>query len=295
MNISLIGTGLMGQPMAEKLLEAGHGVTVYNRTAEKTRLLVEKGAVAAQSVNEAIQASPCTILMLSDFEAIVEAVFYANKDLDVSGKTFIQMGTIAPDESIDIGERITNRGGEYLEAPVLGSIPQVRAGELIILVGSTTSQFSRWERCLQNFGPQPVYAGGVGQAAAMKLALNQLIASLTAAFSLSLGIILQHRIDVKLFMNILRESALYAPTFDKKLNRMLQHDYSNPNFPIKHLLKDIRLIIAEARKCGLKPDAVAGLADIVEEALKKNYGEQDYSSIFEALVPFSGGHAGSRN
>lgn len=285
MNITLIGTGLMGAPMAEKLIEAGHAVTVYNRTVEKTADLASKGMRVAPSVNDAIAASEAIILMLSDYDAIVETIFYANKDLDVSDKTIIQMGTIAPDESIDLNERIVNRGGAYLEAPVLGSIPQIRDSKLIVMVGSTPDLYGKWREFMTIFGNDPIHAGDVGKAAAMKLALNQLIASLTASFSLSLGLVLKHGIDVEKFMGIVRQSALYAPTYDKKLKRYLEHDYLNPNFPTKHLKKDVDLIIGEAKKCGLQADALKGVQNIIQKAMKRGYSDTDYSSLFEAVAP----------
>lgn len=285
MNISLIGTGLMGGPMAEKFLEAGHALTVYNRTVKKAANLQRNGAVVAPSVNDAIAASDSILLMLSDYDAIVETIFYANRDLDVAEKTFFNFSTIAPDQSIDLHERIVNRGGFYLETPVLGSIPQVREGSLIVMVGSTGELFRKWREFLSVLGPDPIQVGEVGKAAAMKLALNQLIASLTASFSLSLGLILRHGIDVEQFMRIVRKSALYAPTFDKKLKRYLAHDYSSPNFPTKHLKKDVDLIVEEAEKCGLQPDALRGVQDIIEKALEKGLIETDYSSIFEAVSP----------
>jgi len=93
-----------------------------------------------------------------------------------------------------------------LEAPVLGSIPEAKAGKLIVMVGGSTEQFHRWSELLQNFSSEPVLIGLVGAAAAV--ALNQLIASLSAAFALSLGFVQHQGIDIDLFMQILRGSAL---------------------------------------------------------------------------------------
>ena len=92
------------------------------------------------------------------------------------------------------------------------------------------------------FSPQPLHIGPVGSAAAIRLAMNQLICSLTTSFALSLGLIIREGIDIDIFMKILRDSALYAPTFDKKLQRMLERNYENPNFPAKHLLKDTNIL-----------------------------------------------------
>ena len=114
------------------------------------------------------------------------------------------------------------------------------------MVGSTPVQFERWKELLQNFCPEPIYVGEVGTAAAMKLALNQLIAGLTSTFALSLGFVRLSGLKVEQFMDVVRQSALYAPTFEKKLARMCEGNYANPNFPTKHLLKDTNLFLNQA-------------------------------------------------
>ncbi len=118
----------------------------------------------------------------------------------------------------------------------------------------------------------------------MKLALNQLIASLTASFGLSLKFIQKNNGDLDLFMNILRESALYALQFDKKLSNFLKHDYSDPNFPTTHLLKDVNLMIQASEASGLETAALDGARRIIRHALDKGYGDVDYSSLVEGIV-----------
>ncbi len=161
------------------------------------------------------------------------------------------MATIYPTESKEIRDEVVACGGEYLEAPVLGSIPQVKSGSLIVMVGASPEQYEKWSGLLKVFSPEPLHIGAVGSGAAIKLAMNQLIGSLTTAFALSLGLIVREGIDVDLFMQIVRDSALYAPTFDKKLQRMLERNYENPNFPVKHLLKDTNIFINAAESVGI--------------------------------------------
>jgi 3-hydroxyisobutyrate dehydrogenase len=186
---------------------------------------------------------------------------------------------------MDLNEQVIASGGEYLEAPVLGSIPEAVSGGLIVLVGSSPEQFEHWSGLLRCFGPEPLLIGPVGQASALKLALNQLIASLTAAFSLSLGFVQRKGIKVDLFMKILRESALYAPTFDIKLQRMLERDYSNPNFPTRHLAKDIDLFLSEAKGMNLQSAGLEGLDRLVKMTLDDGMSDMDYSALFNTINP----------
>ena len=285
MRVAFIGTGLMGQPMAERVLTAGYEMVAFNRTRGKAEPLESLGAKIAQSAKQAIDFAECIILMLTDAKAIQEVFFKKSKEPDLRDRTVIQMGTISPAESIGLREQILQRGGDYLEAPVLGSIQEARAGNLLVMVGAAKSQFEHWSGFLKCFGPEPLMIGEVGKASALKLALNQLIASLTASFALSLGFVQRQGVEVDLFMKILRQSALYAATFDKKLMRMLDRDYGNPNFPSKHLLKDVELFRNEGEKVSLELSTIQGILRLLSLTLEKGFADSDYSALFEAVSP----------
>jgi 3-hydroxyisobutyrate dehydrogenase len=288
MKVALIGTGLMGRPMAERVLALGYHLAVFNRSRNKAEPLRPSGALIVASAAEAIAAAECVILMLTDGAAIREVLFNSEPTPDLKGRTVIQMGTISPTESIGFHKKVRERGGDYFEAPVLGSIPEAKAGSLLVMMGASHVQFERWSTFLQCFGPEPLLIGEVGKAAALKLALNQLIASLTAGFAMSLGFVQQQGVKVDLFMKIVRQSALYAATFDKKLERMLNRDYANPNFPTKHLLKDVKLFRDEAEAVNLELRAIEGIYDLLALTLDKGFVEDDYSALFEAVSPAGG-------
>ena len=283
MKISVLGTGLMGLPMAQRLIDAHHSLTVYNRTASKLAPLQTAGAAIAPSAAVAIAASDCIILMLTDAFAIRELLLSDSSRSHLAGRTVIQMSTIAPIESQTIRDEVVAAGGSYLEAPVLGSISEARSGSLIVMVGAEPDQFTQWSALLKTFGSEPVLLGSVGSAAAVKLALNQLIGSLTSAFAVSLGLVVHQGLNPDLFMTILRKSALYAPTFDKKLQRMLDRDYQTPNFPTKHLKKDMELFISAAQSSGLEVDGVEGVNQILTKAMAMSFAEMDYAALFSAI------------
>jgi 3-hydroxyisobutyrate dehydrogenase len=287
MEVSFIGTGLMGTPMAERLIAAGHRVTVFNRTREKALPLQEKGAVVAASAAEALTMSPVTILMLRDAGAIRDLLFENGPLPDLSGRTIIQMSTIAPGESATLEDGVVQARGEYLEAPVLGSTPQARDGQLLVFVGSAPAAFDRWAHLLRVFGSEVVRVGDVGQAAALKLALNQIIPALAATFSLSLGMVRRHGIDIELFLRILRQSTFYAPSFDRKLPQMLSRDFSNTNFPTELMLKDLHLIRDEAASLGLRLEGLDGIIGLVLRTVESGHGRDDYSSLYEIVDPAS--------
>ena len=283
MKVTILGTGLMGAPMALQLQRGGFEVTAWNRSLEKLAPLKDAGIAIAGSAVEAIAASEITLTMLSDAAVVKSAVLCEPSVLQ--GKTILQMGTIAPAESRDIQAQVNAAGGEYFESPVLGSIPQVKSGTLILMVGATPEQFERWQSVLKCFGPAPALMGPVGTAAATKLAMNQLIGSLTAAFSMSLGLAQKEGLNIEKFMDIVRASALYAPTFDKKLERMCDRDFTNPNFPTKHLLKDMALFVQAAEHQDIDATVADSVAQITRKAIDQGLAETDYSAIYSAINP----------
>ncbi len=269
----------MGLPMAQRLIATGHSVTAYNRTSSKLAGL--SGATIATSPSDAIVASECVVLMLTNAAAIREVLSQA----DLRDRTIIQMSTISPNESRAIRAEVVAAGGSYLEAPVLGSIPEAKSGKLIVMVGAEPEQFEQWKPLLQDLGENPVLIGSVGSAATVKLALNQLIGSLTSAFAASLGLVLRQNVDVEAFMQIVRQSALYAPTFDKKLQRMIDRDFANPNFPTKHLQKDMNLFLETARSSNLETASVEGVQQILTQAIARHLADLDYAALFSVIVP----------
>ena len=284
MQVSLIGTGLMGTAMAERLMTLGHDVVVYNRTEEKCTALQQQGSLKARSAVEAIEASRCTILMLADAPAIREALF-ASGTPNLQNRTIIQMGTIAPAESIALGQEIRTGIGDYFEAPVLGSIAEAKAGRLLVMVGGKAEHVDQWQEVLNCFCEEPLLVGPIGQAAALKLALNQLIAAHITAFSLSMGLVQRSGVEVETFMNVLRQSALIAPMFEKKLPRLLARDYTQPNFSTRHLLKDVELCLNAARDANLATPVLAAIRGILVETVGQGLQDDDYSSVFETVVP----------
>jgi len=285
MRVAFIGTGLMGRPMAERVLAAGHELIVYNRTVEKAEPLARKGARLAHSADEAIAAGECTVFMVKDGSVVRELLSDEGFIPSLGGRTVIQMSTIAPVESVKLMQDVRGAAGDYLEAPVLGSVPQAEQGSLLVMVGGNAEQLYRWGDLLRCFGTEPRLVGPVGHAAALKLAMNQLIGSLSTAFSLSLGMVRRKGIEVELFMDILRQSAFYAPTFDRKLPQMLARDFASPNFPAALLLKDLDLARAEAGGLGLDTTALDGVREIVKKTVEEDRGREDYAALYETIDP----------
>ena len=285
MTITLLGTGLLGRAIAERLQSVGHTVTVYNRTTTKALPLQAFGITVVTRPEEAIAQADCVVLMLADAAAI-RAVLLTPASLAVlRDKTVIQMGTIAQGESLALQAEIEQAGGSYCEAPVLGSLAEARAGTLLVMVGGTEGQFVQWGPLFRSLCREPRLVGPAGKAASLKLSLNQLIVAEVSAFALSLGLVQRAGVPVDTFMAILRESALFAPAFEKKLPRLLTRDYQHPNFSTRHLLKDAELFLREASGYALTTSSLEGIRPLLERTIEQGLGDSDYSAIFEVINP----------
>ena len=283
MKVSVLGAGLMGSPFSLRLLGEGHEVTVYNRSSDKLTHLISKGANITTNPFDAIANSKIIIMMLSGYSAITEVLF--STPIDMENKLFVQMGTISPNESRELYARISRLGAKYIEAPVLGSIPEALSGKLIVMVGGSLDDFNYVVPILDCLGEKPILIGDIGTAAALKLAMNQLIAALTTAFSLSLGFCMRNGVDTEIYMDVVRKSALYAQTYDKKLKKYLERNFDGANFSAKHLNKDVNLFLADAESLGMDCSSLQGIAKITTQAIKQGLGDKDYSAIYEIINP----------
>ncbi|MEW5318286.1 MAG: hypothetical protein WDW38_009519 [Sanguina aurantia] len=289
-SVSILGIGLMGNKFARRLASQGFPVTAWNRTPEKAQALEQSSISIAGSVKAAVSGSEILLLLLSDAEAIQTTLLQPDVLPLLAGKTVLQMGTIGPNESKAVAAAVEAAGATYVEAPVLGSQPEAEKGTLLIMVGCTPQLQPGLEthplwQVLQCLGAGKIsLIGEIGTAAAVKLSLNQLIASLTVGFSTSLGLVQRSGADVGAFMGILRESALYAPTFDKKLDKMLNESYANPNFPTKHLLKDVKLFKREAEAMDLNTALLSALQSVIQDTCDRGLDNTDYSAVHDAIT-----------
>jgi len=284
MRIALLGTGLMGRPMAERLLDRGVALTVWNRTRSLAEPLAARGARMADSPASAMEDADAAILMLRDGPVVRQVLFDGSPKPALGGRTVIQMSTIGSAESTALAADVEAAGGEYLEAPVLGSTPQARDGKLQVMAGASPELLGRWEPLLQHLG-RVIPVGPVGSAATLKLALNQFIAPLAMTFSAGLGMVRRKGIPIEAFLDILRHSAFYAASYDARLQRMLERDYANAFFPLELLQKDVELVRAEARALGLGTDVIDAVCNATARLVEQGLGRADYGAIYEAVDP----------
>lgn len=282
--VALIGTGLMGKPMAMNILKKGFALTVYNRTVSKTEGLSKAGAKVASSPREAAESADVIITMVSNIEA-VEAVLVGEHGILrglKNGKVFIDMSTVTPDASKRFASMVEAAGAAMLDAPVSGSTNVAEKGELTILVGGDPRVLDEVREILQAMGKFIFHIGDHGSAVAMKLVVNHFVAGMTALLAEGLDLSERLGIDPSLFSNVLNSSVIRSPMYDIKTPKMVSRDYS-PQFPLKLLIKDLNYITETAEKAGAPMPVHKTVSEQFSSANERGYGEQDFSAIYEIL------------
>lgn len=275
--ICILGYGRLAEALAERLGQACSGISVFARRPPR------EGANSVHffgDVRQAIDGARFVLAVTSDFASITAIL----QDIDhLDGKTFIQISTLSPSQSLAVEKEVKARRGRYVESPVLGSRPEARSGTLIAMAGPAANIDDDVSAFLRSYSNKRIVFDVVGQASALKLIFNFLIGALTASFSVALNAVEENGIDADQFMDLLRESALYAPTFDKKLKQMMTGQYANPNFPAEHLKKDLKLFGEVARLSPLATAFVSAISDIATAAAERQETKLDYSSLHEVV------------
>jgi len=282
-NIAVFGTGRMGYPLVQRLLELGYQVTAYNRTIEKAALLAQDGAKIAALSGEAAADSQLLLIMVSNADVVSALLDEMGEYGMKTGKTMIVMSTISSEESERLRDRMISRGDSYLEAPVMGGPADVRKGRLTIMLGAEEHDYKTWEKFLGGLARNLVWTGPIGSACVVKLALNQFMAALVTALATSVALVRAVDIPAETLMDILKEFPYYAPTYESKLPRMLSGNFEDPNFTIEMMGKDVRLMVQEARRHHVYPDALEAIHNLYRLAEKEGLGELDYSAIFKLI------------
>jgi 3-hydroxyisobutyrate dehydrogenase-like beta-hydroxyacid dehydrogenase len=280
--LAFLGLGQMGTPMATRLLDAGHDVTVWNRTSARTKPLVDLGASAAATPADAVAAVDAVITMVATPQALEEVLFSNDGVVPAlrPGQLLIDMSTVGVDMIRSVGGWLPD-DATFVDAPVRGSVPEATAGRLLIYVGATEATFDRVRPLLETLGI-PYRVGGPGTGAATKMVVNLVLGTTMTVFGEALALGDTLRLDRTTLLNVLAESPIGATVRSKRAN-VESGDYS-PSFKLRHALKDIGL----ATDAVTRPDhelAVASAArGWLEQAAASGAADLDFSAVVPTIV-----------
>jgi 3-hydroxyisobutyrate dehydrogenase-like beta-hydroxyacid dehydrogenase len=280
--IAFLGLGQMGTPMATRLLQAGHEVTVWNRTPDRAKALAEAGAIVAGSPAEACAGAAFAITMLATPEALTDVVLGEHGLIKALGpsQVYIDMSTVGPHTVRSIAARLP-AGVAVVDAPVRGSVGQAAEGRLEIFVGASDKDFERVRPILESLGSVG-HVGGPGAGAAMKLIANLALGVSIAAVGEALALGEALGLGRAPLLNMLEGSPLGPVVRGKRAN--IESGHYPANFKLRHAAKDLRLAIEAAASVDrdLKVSAVAKAW--LDTAAEHGAADLDFSAVVATIV-----------
>jgi 3-hydroxyisobutyrate dehydrogenase len=284
--IALLGIGIMGVGMGGRLLEAGYPLTVYNRTPEKARPLVDRGARWAKTPAEAVAGANIIFSMLADDAASRKVWLKENGALAAAepNAILVESSTVTVRWIEELGEAARKRGLTLIDAPVTGSKPQAAAGQLFFLAGGPEEAIAKIAPVLKPMSRGMVYLGPSGSGARMKLINNFVCAVQASALAEAIGLIERSGLDPAKAISVLTEGAPGSPLVKGLSSRMEARNYE-PQFAARLMAKDLRYALIEARHLGQKLATASTALGIYEGSIAAGRGEEDISVIVEQFRP----------
>ena len=282
--IGIVGLGLMGMALAERLTGAGHAVLGFDIDATKGQALKKVGGAAAAWLPEL--ARKCDFIFVAVFDTDqVEAV--TEKELlpavgENSGKIVLCVSTCDPDRIAALALRTAPHGLHFVEAPVSGTSEQVRRGQGVGLIGGEAAPIAKAVDVLKAVFPLYFQLGPAGNGGRAKLAIN-LILGLNR-LALAEGLVFAERmgLEPKAFLEVARKAASYSQVMDTKGAKMVRGDFS-PEGRARQTLKDVRLMLDQARKIGQVLPLASLNAEILEACVRNGEGDSDNSVVISEI------------
>ncbi|HXB14480.1 MAG TPA: NAD(P)-dependent oxidoreductase [Solirubrobacteraceae bacterium] len=288
--IGFLGLGIMGSRMAANLARAGYELSVWTHTPGKAATWAEgHGAQAFQTPAAVAEASEIVISMVVDGEQVAAVLLGEGGAIEAArpGLLCIDCSTIAPGDTRRIGAALAERGAAMLDAPVTGSSPRAEDGTLTIMVGGAEPDFERARPVLAAMGKLIVHVGALGQGEMLKLINNSLGAANASAVAEALLLAQATGVDLDALTQVVAAGSGGSAQLDLKADAMRSHDFTTL-FKTSHMLKDVRLCLEEAQDAGVPFPAAAHARDLLSAAEGRGRGEDDYSSLLEAVEGLAG-------
>lgn len=283
MRISFLGTGIMGAPMARHLAQAGHDVTVWNRTAEKAQPLAGHGARVAGDPAAAVAGAEVVVTMLTDGTTVEEVIRQAAPGLG-DGMIWWQASTVG----IAATETLVRLAGElglrYVDGPVLGTRGPAEKGALTVLAAGEPDAVERCVPLFEAVASKTIRLGPAGEATRLKLVLNHWVLVVTDGLAETVALAEGLILDPKLFLEAIEGGPLDLGYAHLKVPGMIEGQLPVA-FPLKHALKDAELVLEAAQRHRLDLGLAPALRDRFARAAQAGHADDDMGMVIEATRP----------
>jgi len=284
MRVAFLGLGIMGRPMAANLAKKGHEVTVWNRTPKQV-----EGARTAATPAEAAQGADVVWMCVSD-TAAVEHVLFGENGVEGSlreGMVVVDSSTISPSHTLEFAQRVRARGADYVDAPITGSKIGAESGQLIFMVGGAEPTLERIRPLFEAMGKAVKRMGETGKGQATKISMNLMIALIYEGFAEALTLATKLGVQAQDMVELIGMTMVRSGVVDYKAPFVLRSDFS-PNFPLRLMHKDIRLMLEAAKEARVKLPGLEKVEEIYDVASEEGLDDQDYAATLILLQKWAG-------
>ncbi len=289
MNVGFIGPGIMGSPMAQNLIKAGHVVSVYARRPDAAKPLVDVGAVFCASPAEAAMHADVIFTIVSDTPDVEQVIFGERGIVEGAkpGTVIVDMSTISPTSTKQFAERLEKKGLEMMDAPVSGGETGAINGTLSIMAGGKMEVFERVKPLFECMGKNIVHVGGNGAGQVAK-ACNQIVVAVTIeAVAEALTFARRNGADPGKVREALMGGFAGSRIMEVHGKRMLDNDF-RPGFKVGLHQKDMRIVMETAHQLGVALPAAALVAQHLNALMGMHDAELDSSAIVKVIERMSG-------
>lgn len=281
--VGLIGLGLIGSAVSERLLAAGHTVIGFDVSQSACLELSRRGGVHTATAREVAEESDILWLALPNDKTSLQVLDDLGTDLRV-GQIIADLGTGDPRTAQSVANELVGRGVQFLDATISGSSAQVRRGDVLVMVGGEDVAFEKCKGLFESFAWQVRHVGPSGQGAWMKLVTNLVLGLNRAALAEGLAFAESIGVDAGTALEVLRESMAYSRIMDTKGPKMVARDFS-PEARLSQHLKDVRLIREAALRVGQTLPLSTEHQRLLEVAESLGLGDLDNSAIIDCFRP----------
>jgi 3-hydroxyisobutyrate dehydrogenase len=287
--VGFAGLGLMGGRMARNLLDKGFPLTVWNRTAERSRPWAEAGADVAKSPRALAEACEVVVACVSD-PAAVERLLFAKDGIVAAarpGFRYVECSTISPDLARRTAEALRASRADALEAPMTGSKIGAEKGTLLFMTGGRRETHDELLPILMAMGSKAIYCGETGQAATMKLIGNTVISFMLEGLCEGLVVGRKAGLSFETMIEVIMASGFASPYYAFKGDAMAKRDFDQ-HFSIDLLVKDQTLMLAEATRRLAPMPALAAIREVHQSARAQGFGQEDIAAVIKVLERAAG-------
>ncbi|HEY6166529.1 MAG TPA: NAD(P)-dependent oxidoreductase [Verrucomicrobiae bacterium] len=280
-SIGIVGLGLLGSALAERLRSARFRIVGFDVDAGRRREFAKLGGKSVNSAVEVFAACDGVLLALPDSN-VVESVLRETAPQLRRGLRIIDTTTGEPDATARLGAKLARRGVRYLDATIVGSSAQVCAGDVLVLAGGKRADFVAARHVFGSFSKQTFHVGPCGSGARMKLVVNLVLGLNRAVLAEALAFAQRVSVSQKLALEILKAGAAYSRVMDTKGAKMLARDF-RPQARLAQHLKDVRLILQLGRKRSAKLPLSTVHERLLAALANGGFADADNCAIIEAF------------